>query len=309
MARSEALFLGLLLVPALARAAEAPSYAAPEGCPAADHFWRAVLERSARASQQSASALIQVTITATSSGFEGVLALRDEPSLPRRIESARCEDVMGALALAAALAIDRQPVPAPTPAPAARVPVAPVVRSAVPERPATAGATEWRLTIGAHATAQSGVVPTTALALPIFASLEHRSGASFRVSFLRAAGASQLANGRAAFTWTAGRIEASPLSVWLDDLGASPFALFEAGILAATAEGVENPVDEGRPWLAAGAGVRIQWRGLDPLVLEASGGATVPILRDRFFFAPGTTVHEVASIAAFGGGGASVAFF
>lgn len=307
MAGSEALFLGLMLVPALARAAEAPSYAAPEGCPAADHFWRAVIERSTRASEESASALIQVTITATSSGFEGVLALRDEASLPRRIESARCEDVMGALALAAALAIDRQPAPAPAPAP--RAPVAPEVRSSVPERRDTAGATEWRLTIGAHVTAQSGVVPTTALALPIFASLEHRSGASFRVSFLRAAGASQLANGRAAFTWTAGRIEASPLSVWLGDLGASPFALFEAGILAATAEGVENPVDEGRPWLAAGAGVRIQWRGLDPLVLEASGGATVPILRDRFFFAPGATVHEVSSIAAFGGGGASVAFF
>lgn len=110
------LLLGTLARSAQAEAARLPiavEYSAIETCPTRAAFWDALSTRSDRvveATQEEATAVLQVNIILTSQGVLGRLqVVRDGVSTePRFVEAADCEQVVNALALTAALSIDAE---------------------------------------------------------------------------------------------------------------------------------------------------------------------------------------------------------
>ena len=101
------------------------------------------------------------------------------------------------------------------------------------------------------------------------------------------------ASGRASFALTTLRLEPCPVRLRLSRvLGLVPCALFDAGLISAAGEGVIRHQSRLRPWIAAGAAVRLfaafasRWR------LDIEAGVLAAIQRDTFQFLPDETVYE-----------------
>jgi hypothetical protein len=114
--------------------------------------------------------------------------------------------------------------------------------------------------------------------------------------------------GDARFVWTAGRLDACPIRfavaprVWLE-----PCLNTEIGTVAASSS-VAHPSSRVRPWVAAGALGRVEWRVLEHLALEAGGGASAPFTREDFYFEPDVTVYTPPPVMLSGEIGAAAIF-
>jgi hypothetical protein len=92
-------------------------------------------------------------------------------------------------------------------------------------------------------------------------------------------------------------------------LRARPCGLVDIGFLRAAGDDIQNARTITRPWIAGCATGRLEWAALQRLSIEAELGAIFPVLRDRFYFDPARTIHQVPVISALGAVGIAVSLW
>jgi hypothetical protein len=263
----------------------------------------------------------------------------------RRVEGG-CADVAAALALITALALDPtastasdvgqgnpataggSPTPAPAPPPAPPAASAPAPPAA-PIGEARAGKSDseplsdedarahpWGLSIGAQAGLTTGVTPGLLVSVPAFIDIWRRSARlvapALRLRFERADSGTVTVGSVGAgadFSWTAGSIDLCPIAWAPGRMRLWPCARAEGGALVATGTGVSPPRTGTRAWVSVGLVARARLTVIGSLFLELEGGAFAPIVRDRFFVEPNSTVQQAPVVAAAGAAGIGVTFW
>ena len=260
-------------------------YSAPKSCPSADEFFARVAARApARRVGAARERTFEVTIESTQAGSHGALAIRTSDGLTvREVDGATCDETVSALVVVAALAIVAGRSPAPAPAPELRATSA---RPDARERP------PW-LAIGSGLARYHGVVPDWVYGVPAFVEIGRRHGPRMRVSLARTQAQQRVMPvGATEFRWTVGRVDLSPLTIARGRFDVAPSIGVEAGVLDGRGTKVAMPGGGSRLWLAPELALRLRLR-VDRFALEIEGNVAAPLIRDRFFIAPGTTVHEV----------------
>ena len=305
-------------------------YAAHELCPPAAAFIAAVTARTGRARfavDGEQLRLFTVRLEAIEGQTDGKLTIIDpgEPDAPseRGVRGRDCAVVVDALALVAALAIDPAarltvpPPPPPKPPPAIKPPPPPEPRLPAPlplprpRKPAEVG--DWRLTMGAHAVASSGLGKLSAV-LPVFLDLAlYEAGwlaPSFRlgVSWLPDRMVDNPA-GSGDFYRVTGRVSGCPINgPLLSTLIVRPCIGMEAGVLHAERADLSGTNDSDNGWLSFNLETRLQWFAADWLLLEVAAEGGVPLLRPRFHLEPDLTLLMPDPVYAAFGGGVGVRF-
>ena len=254
-------------------------YSAPPDCPSRAAFEAEILERtpSVRLSAP-ARRVFAVTIETTADGFRGTLVVNRASD--KELAAPRCEDLTTALALVTALAIDptatvtpRAPAPAPEPA-----------------RPRA-----WSLELDVDAMVEAGAGPGALLAGAIEARASWRDGYALELAAIAGRDSIARDGAEARFTWLAAR----PAACRSSPLAAVAVYLcghVEIGAVRAHGEMIVNQRDLNRLWLAAGlhatARVALGSRSFGLLQL----GAALPLVRDRYLFAPDVALHDTPSV-------------
>ncbi|MEO8700539.1 MAG: hypothetical protein ABI867_10870 [Kofleriaceae bacterium] len=254
-------------------------YIAPKECPTAAEFFERVAERSsARLVGAARERTFEVAIVRTDTGMHGSLAIRTARGVStREVGGVSCDETVSALVIVAALAIvETSP------------PLAPVVTLSAP----TTSARRW-IVVGAGLARHRGVVPDWVYSIPVYVSLGRPNGVRVRVGMARSEQQQRvMAVGDTAFRWTTGRMDVSPLAVVRGRFDASPSLGLEAGVLEGRGTNIGMPARDARLWLAPDLALRARVL-LDRFAVELEGTVAAPLIRDRFFIAPDTTVHEV----------------
>jgi hypothetical protein len=282
-------------------------YVAPAGCPQEAAFVTQVRLRTERwhlAAEGEAVRDFSVDVQRGPEGVAARLSIRapagDETTV-RQLQGTSCDEVVDGIALMAALAIDPNastfptartfptagtplPLPAPAPVPIPARPLAP--------RPG------WRISIGMDADL---MFLDSALALGPSAFAEaglERTGLlqpALRASFTRAhSNRLNTADGAAYFEWTMVGLDACPLRFRLGrSLLLGPCIDGRAGVLTATGSEVVNARSVSESWVDLRLVGRAQAVLFDTLVLEAAGGAIVPLLRWSYHFDPTFPAYRV----------------
>jgi hypothetical protein len=284
--------LGLVASAAVAHARPAPpepiafEVTAPDECPASDAMFAAIRSRANTVRVAKAERTFRIAIDRD--GWRGTLDIveGDGTSTTRDVSGATCAEAVDALVLVAALAIeDRQESVAARP----RVQPAP--------------AEPWRASAGAGLGRYAGVTPSPAYGASVFAAVAH-GAQRFRIG-VTATEEVATPMTAAAFRWTIGRAEVCPYTVSWSWLALAPCAGLEAGVLSG--RGIDVGMADGgaRPWVAPDGLLRLTVQ-LGRAALELDGIVAAPLVRDRYFIAPGTTVHEVPAVTT--GATASIGF-
>ncbi len=255
---------------------------APEGCGSVESF---VAQLSARASvrvDESASRTFEVTVTPyTSGGTRGMLVIRArDGDTVRTVDAATCDEALAALTVVAALSVNAEQ---------AREVVVP------PQRPH-----ERRVAIGGGVAGSYGVVPAAELGASAFVSLGATTRAQLRLAFART---QEQSGPTSDFRWTTGRIDVRPFAFARGPLVMAAALGLEAGALTARGVMVGSPELRRRPWVAPFVAGRLAVH-VDRVAIELEATAAAPLIRDRFFIAPMTTVHQPRVIT--GGLGLSI---
>jgi hypothetical protein len=148
---------------------------------------------------------------------------------------------------------------------------------------------------GANGQAVSGATPSVLFAVPLFVEMTRARdnwGQSVRVRFERVSGSTQLANAGADFTWTVVSLDACPLMASSGWLRADACVRADAGALDASGAGVVPARSSSRPWVSLGAAARGRWEFAAPFFLEGEAALDFPMVRDRFFVQPDTTIFQ-----------------
>ncbi|HMA93474.1 MAG TPA: hypothetical protein VKP30_12355 [Polyangiaceae bacterium] len=107
------------------------------------------------------------------------------------------------------------------------------------------------------------------------------------------------ASGAATFTRILGRVQGCPLrfASRKPAFGLLPCLLFEGGLLTGAGSNIPASTSQRDWWLAPGAALRIEWKSSSRTFLALDGFVTVPLVRDHFYFSPGTTIYSVPVVA------------
>jgi hypothetical protein len=256
-------------------------YDAPAGCPERSAFEAEILERTPNVRLGApAHRVFAVAIEPTADGFRGALVV--DQVADKELAARSCDDLATALALVTALAID----------PTATV-------SAQPRAPRPAArARRWSLEGDVDAMVEAGVGPEALFG----AVIEARAGSgAYQLELAGIAGRDTSTQddaqdgARARFTWLAGRL--GGCRAWrrrgfaIDGCGH-----VEVGAVRADGQMIVNQRDLTRLWLAAGLHGSAQL----PLDTRVFGllqlGVSLPIVRDRYIFAPNLSIHETPSV-------------
>jgi hypothetical protein len=301
-------------------------YQSPSECPDEGTFGSELRGRNANVSVSPAATptesvprlVVRVVRRGGASGqvtFRGELVVRypDGTLAKRSVDGDACPSVVDALALMSAMTLDpagtlagKSGTPAPPePTP---LPLTPPPPDATP--PATAKDVERgaHLSTGLGANTVLGIGPG---ALPEglgFLELSWKNESlwspAVRVAVSYAGGpAESVTGGGVTTSRTEARVDACPLRWGSGPWRVLPCAGIEGGVLAAAGDGVTPSLHALRPWFAAGLVGKVQWRVGRSFFLEVVGGATVPFVRDHFFFQPNaaTTVYQAPVVTGFFG--------
>lgn len=258
-------------------------YAAPPGCPALATIEAAILERTSNVRFATpARRVFVITIQATPDGFRGTLEI--DAVADKELAAQRCDDLTDAFALVTALAIDPSATVLPRSAPRPPPPPPPLPPSPVPDEIAT-----FETDLGAMIDA--GVGPVAMPALVVEGRMRWRGDYRLAVAAIAGRDAKAEDGGEARFTWFAVRPAACRRWMWraiaIDGCGHA-----ELGAVHASGAQIVNQRDLTRLWLAAGvhgaAGVVLYRNIFTRLEL----GASLPLVRDRYIFAPNVAIHD-----------------
>jgi hypothetical protein len=276
----------LVLLPGVSRAAEARtvglSYRAPADCPDSAAFIALVSTRTAggwrfRAGTADPELVVEIRGDGAGGAMLGQLRRRtgDRVSEAREVRAGGCREVVRALALSAALSLD-------------------------PAR--ESGSRPWIWSVGAGAAALTLLPPAPMIEARVHleagqARREGLPGAALRLTLAHARN-DLVSPGAARFALSSIGLSACPL-VW------GPIRLHaggEVGLLAAEGLAVERPRSIRRWWTAASALASARWTLGRALLVEAYGGARVPLGRVEFVLEmPRRPVASVPALVWLGG--------
>jgi hypothetical protein len=276
-------------------------YDAPAECPPRSELEAAILERTPNVRIGApAHRVFAVTIAATPDGFRGTLIV--DRVADKELAAQRCDDLANALALVTALAID----PTATAAPTTVRPLAAAASTAhAPPTPAPRAPTSLAADVGAIVVA--GVSPSALFAVALEGHVIWRERYQLEVAALAGRDTSAREDAQVRFTWLAGRLagcrHGPHRRVTADACGH-----VEVGAVRASGEDIINQRDLTRLWLAAGAHGRVRIpvgaRGFGLLQL----GASLPLVRDRYIFAPDVAIHTTPVVTVWAGVGFGFTF-
>ena len=274
------------------------TYTAPDGCATADEFLARLRARAPVRVEADGARTFEITISTTTGGAHGSLAVHTAAGTTvREVDGQTCDETMSALVLVAALAIVAGTEPPPVVAPpvvVAPVVVAPAPRGSVVRK--TVPAPQRRIVVGSGLALYQGVAPAPVFGVPVFVAFGRDRGARLRVGFARSEQDQRIMPaGSTTFRWTTGRIDLSPVILTRGRFDVAPSIGIELGALDGQGAQVAMPTGGLRPWVAPDLAVRFRVQ-VDRCALELEGSLAVPVVRDRFFIAPGTTVHEVPRV-------------
>jgi hypothetical protein len=296
------------------------TYDAPPECPSREAFEQQIRLRCdglrAAEPQERARSFV-VAVVQQGALFEGTLTVRDldAQETSRSFSSARCDEVTSALALVAAAAIElragRTPVePRPKVEPPKELP--PEV--AVPAPP-LAPRRGWLLGVGAHLGVTGGASSRPLFGGAAFVELENARDSVWsplvRVGVKFVPGQDvPVGEAAARFSLVSAAAEVCPLeALAASRVSLRPCVRLEAGALTASGLYLPDPKTATRPWLAPAVVGRVRVRTWGSLSLELEAAAAFPLVRDRFYFGPDATVHQVPAVTASAGAGASVSIW
>jgi hypothetical protein len=295
-------------------------YRGTELCSDAGQFLRELLGRDVRvrsAAPGERAPLLVVTITpGVRQTLRGHLVVEDvDGTVSRRdVDGDGCESVLGALALMAAIAVDpTAPLQGPEvpkttqPAPKAveAVVEAKDEASSASNSPRPGGGLRLGFVTGAGAT--TGIAPSVAWMIPVSTEIAWGRDTSvsplFRAGFEHAdSGDDGATGGDARFVLNAGTLDLCASVPVGGRIRLLPCLHAEAGALSATGSNIQPALSDTRPWAGLGALGAVRYLVLSPLFVELSLGVRFPLVRDRFFFEPDTTVFRPPVAAGFAGG-------
>lgn len=273
----------------------AVAYRAPQSCPNRAEFLRQI---ELRLSQPSATLVARgaprfaATVRLQGGAARGTLVViaRDGTRSVRLVPGRSCAEVVAAMALISALTLDPNASTAPL-HPATRAQPRNVPARRTHSEPSHAG---WHFGLGIRLSVASAVAPHAVLAGEPLITVDDDSGRllapEFRLAALRSTTATVTKSlGEATFNWTAARLSVCPVR-WpaRSALALRPCALMDLGVLEGSGVLTHQPSSAGALWIAPGVAARLSFSPLPPLSFELEGGATFPLERDSFFFAPNT---------------------
>lgn len=266
-------------------------YAAPAECPARSVFEAAIVERTPNVRLGApARRVFAITIEPTVDGFHGTLVVDDVAD--KELAAPRCEDLATALALVTALAID--PAAAPS---AAEISRAAPPHAPPPRRPPIArrapGA--WAIEADLGGLVERGAGPGALVAAALEARATWRDRTALELAAIAGRDSTTWDAARARFTWLAARPAACRVwRRWTLAIGAC--GNLEIGAVRASGERIVNHRGLTRLWLAAGAHGRVRVP-LSPWIFgQLQLGAGVPLVRDRYLFAPAVELHATPAV-------------
>jgi hypothetical protein len=188
----------------------------------------------------------------------------------------------------------------------------PLPQSAPPESERQPAPLPFHVAFGGDALLRVGVTPDPVMALSFFVELELTSltpTPMLRASFERSwTDEIDDDRGSATFRWTAGALEGCSFQWSAGSFRASPCVRFEAGTLEGEGSDIVPAKAKRRTWLALGAVGQAEWTFLEPLTLDFGAGLVVPLIRDRFFFQPDTTLYRPPAVGGLVRAGLGVRF-
>jgi hypothetical protein len=288
-------------------------YSAEPGCPAQSELVREVASRTRNAEHVASGGERRFVVRLSRSGAqaEGELVL-GALEAPRRVSGTTCEAVVEAMALIVAVVLDPALIldlnpPAPEPAPAPVWPPSAPTESSTPLAMFPTGAEPLSaavLLLGGGGWIVSGPAPRALFGASVFGQIAAGSGGPALRAVLSHAttGTVEVGSGAALFELSSIRLEGC-----LGGLGRGGFELagcldLEGGRIRA--EGlsrgdVRDTQVSNRLWLEAGLVTRLSWSPADPLRIELSGGAGVPLSRRAYTFEnPKEIIHEPPLVVA-----------
>lgn len=275
-------------------------YVAPAECPPRATVETQIRERATAVRfVDGASRVFDITVANSDAGYTGTLVV--DGAEGKQLAAPRCDDLVTALALVVAIAIDpqaalREPAPPPPPPAPPPPPLAP------PPTP-PARAREARLEIATTLGVGLGVTPDPL----VQGSVELRAVRGRVTIGIAALGGrdsttSDMATAR--FTWLAAR----PATCWTVVAGIGACAHAEIGVTRAEGADIIYARTLTRLWLAAGGHVAVQWPTRGRVFGQLELGASVPVLRDRYRFNPGTELHATGAVIGWAELGAGLRF-
>jgi len=266
-------------------------YVAPSGCPARERVEAAIRARTpnVRLAAQ-ARRVFAITIEAAAEGFRGTLVVGRIAD--KELSAPRCDDLATALALVTALAIDPTATALPDPA-------SPGAGGASPASPA--GARAWSFEADLDGMVAAGVSPDALFAAVIEGRAIVRRTYQLELAAIAGRDSTARDGAQAQFTWLAARLGGCRL--WLPWRGGSRWGMtvgacghLEVGAVRARGEMIVNQRDLTRLWLAAGVHGSAQVPLGSRIFGQLQLGASLPLVRDRYLFAPNVEVHETPSV-------------
>ena len=128
-----------------------------------------------------------------------------------------------------------------------------------------------------------------------------RDHARLGLSGLVSKGTADTATGSADLSWWALRLAACPAQLASGGWFVEPCATFDAGKLSGSGYDTRNRRSASATWYGPGAQLRAGVVGFGVLAVTVEGGAVAPLARDRFYFAPDETAHQIPSLAGYVG--------
>jgi hypothetical protein len=271
----------------------------------------------------------------------GSLVIQDvDGSFSRReVDGDSCESVLGALALMAVIAVDpgapvsrdtSAPAPSATPGGATATASAPSESprsgtkeggsdkdagtgppeardGGTTERPSSlSSSSSVHVGFGAGAGVSTGFAPTVAWVVPAFAELRWgeatRVGPLLRGGYLHGdSGDDSATGGSARFVANLGTLDVCARIPFGRGFQGLPCLHAEGGTLAAAGLDIVPARTATRPWVGVGALGAVRYDVVSVVFAELSVDLRLPLIRDRFFFEPSTTVFHPPPLALFGG--------
>jgi hypothetical protein len=252
-------------------------YAAPDGCPTRRAVESAILERTANVRFATPGRRVfAITIKATDDGFRGTLEI--DQAADKELAAQHCEDLANAFALVTALAID---------------PMATVLPRPVPLPPAQAALRQgpgW-VEVDLDAMVDAGVGPVAMFAAVVEARMRWRDAYQLELAAIAGRDSKAEDGGEARFTWLAARPAVCRRWSWHDQ-AIDGCGHVEVGAVRAAGEQIVNQRDLTRLWLAAGAHAGLGVPLGQSIFARLQLGASVPLVRDRYIFAPNVAIHD-----------------
>jgi hypothetical protein len=320
-------------------------YSAPVDCPDSGAFEARVEERLVRSRLAAPAQLAWtyvVRIRRGDAGYDGELAFvnAEGERSQSRVSGGTCSEVFDAVVVSTVLAIesnavDRGESRPPTPsheaqsmpavenpssvasAPAVAPPIAPSPISpaspALPDRRAAPRALPSHLAIGVQAGLNAGFAPEPAPGVGLFVEARNRQGWTARIGAAYATSGEVVERERSArFALVAGRVDGCTPPLELSPANISFCLMTEAGGIRADGKGgddIARTASEWAPWLAPGAGPRLELLFGSRVALLARMELLVPLSRERFVYqSPEVMLHEVPPVTWSGAMGGSCRF-